>query len=214
VPTSTLCRECAAKHRRKVENTAVQLENNLVVTRIVEKRFAKRAEKEIPLSTAEIIGENISKWGTIIFWVTSYFVARVFFVEWTGPFWLVLLGWGFVGTFGCIYVVDLVLAKPRKERAERVKLKIVEFAEDRKRKIEEAKQFYSSPEWNLLRKQVIKERGRVCAECGCKIKRNDDVTIDHIKPRSKYPDLALKMDNLRVLCRSCNSRKGNREFED
>ena len=214
VPKSNLCRDCAAKNRRKVENTAIQLEKNLIVTKMVEKRFTKKAEKEIPLSKAEIIGENISRWGTILFWVTSYFVARAFYTEWTGLFWLVLLGWGFAGTFGSIYIVDLVLAKPRKERAERIRLKIVELAEERKRKIEEAEQFYSSPEWNIIRKQVIKQKGRVCAECGRRIIRNNDITVDHIKPRSKYPDLTLKIENLRVLCRSCNSKKGNREFEE
>ena len=41
---------------------------------------------------------------------------------------------------------------------------------------------------------------------------DDDVTVDHKKPRSKYPSLALKRDNLRVLCRVCNSRKGAGEW--
>ncbi|MCX6010272.1 MAG: HNH endonuclease signature motif containing protein [Chloroflexi bacterium] len=213
VPTSNLCRECAAKNRRKIDNIAVQLGNNIVITKIVERKFIKRAKKEIPLSRKEMIGDQISRWGPILFWITSYFVARAFFVEWTGPFWLLFLGWGFSGTFGSIYMVDLVLAKPRKERAERIRLKIVELAEDRKRKIEEAEQFYSSPEWNMLRRQVIKQKGSVCAECGRRIKQTGDITVDHIKPRSKYPDLALKIENLRVLCRSCNSRKSDREFE-
>ena len=214
VPASNLCRECAAKHRRKVENTAIQLEKNLVITKMVERKFTKRADKEIPLSRQEIIGDQISKWGPILFWVTSYFVAHAFYTEWTGPFWLILLGWGFAGTFGSIYIVDLVLAEPRKERAERIRLKIVELAEDRKRRIEEAEQFLSSPEWNMLRKQVIKQKGRVCAECGQRIRKNNDITVDHIKPRSRYPELALKLGNLRVLCRSCNSRKGDRDFEE
>jgi transcription elongation factor Elf1 len=214
VPKSNLCRDCAAKNRRKIENIAVQLEYNLVVTKMVEKRLTKIAEKEIPHSKAEIIGENISRWGTIIFWLTSYFIAHAFFAEWTVPFWLVLLGWGFVGMLGCIYGVDIILAKPRKERAERIRLKIVELAVDRKRRIEEAEQFYSSPEWNMVRRQVIKQKGRVCAECGHKIRQNVDITVDHIKPRSKYPDLALNIDNLRVLCRSCNSQKGDRELDN
>ena len=146
--------------------------------------------------------------------MTSYFVAKGFFTEWTGPFWLILLGWAFGGMLSTIYVVDLILAKPRKERAERIKVKIVELAEERKRKIEESEQFYSSPEWNIIRKQVIKKEGRVCAECGHPIRKYSDITVDHIKPRSKYPELSLKTENLRVLCRSCNSRKGDQEYEE
>jgi hypothetical protein len=37
--------------------------------------------------------------------------------------------------------------------------------------------------------------------------------IDHIKPRSKYPELELDEDNLQVLCKDCNYGKGA-EFED
>jgi 5-methylcytosine-specific restriction endonuclease McrA len=33
--------------------------------------------------------------------------------------------------------------------------------------------------------------------------------IDHIKPLSKYPELAVTLSNLRLLCHSCNLRKGS-----
>ena len=214
VPKSDLCRDCAAKNRRQVENPTIELEKNLVVTKMVEKRFTKRAEKEIPLSKAEKIGDTISGWGPILFWVTSFFVARAFVAEWSGTFWIILLGWGILGTLGCIYITDLVLATPRKERANKIRLRLLELAEERKRKIEEAKQFYSSPEWTMLRKQVIKEKGKICTECGRKIKHNYDITVDHIKPRSKYPELSLSINNLCVMCRSCNAKKGDKELDE
>ena len=66
----------------------------------------------------------------------------------------------------------------------------------------------------MIRRQVIKQKGRVCAECGHRILKNNDITVDHIKPRSKYPELSLKIENLRVLCRSCNAKKGAQEFEE
>jgi 5-methylcytosine-specific restriction endonuclease McrA len=34
--------------------------------------------------------------------------------------------------------------------------------------------------------------------------------IDHIKPKSKFPDLALTEENLQILCRDCNLGKSNR----
>jgi hypothetical protein len=220
VPTSNLCRKCAANKRRKVDNIPVQLKENLIVTKAVERRFTKRAGKEIPLSKAEIIGENIFKWGTLFFWASGYFVARAIsdavfpFEEWTPLFWFVILAWCLGLPWANMVIIDRILAKPKKERADKISARIVELGEERKRKIEEAEQFYSSPEWAMVRKQVIKQKGRVCAECGRKITQNFDITIDHIKPRSRYPDLALKIENLRVLCRSCNSAKGNREFEE
>jgi len=35
--------------------------------------------------------------------------------------------------------------------------------------------------------------------------------VDHIKPKSKYPDLAYDKTNLQVLCEECNIGKGARE---
>ena len=33
--------------------------------------------------------------------------------------------------------------------------------------------------------------------------------IDHIKPLSRYPHLAISPDNLQILCAECNVRKSN-----
>ena len=71
--------------------------------------------------------------------------------------------------------------------------------------------FYSSPEWKEIRKQVIKAQGRICRICNKHTLFDFDLTVDHIKPRSKYPDLALEITNLQVACRGCNSSKGNKE---
>ena len=38
--------------------------------------------------------------------------------------------------------------------------------------------------------------------------------VDHIKPRSKYPELSLVFDNLQVLCGACNKGKGNKYQTD
>ena len=110
-------------------------------------------------------------------------------------------------------IIDRILAKPRRERAERISNRLVELAEERKKRQEEERLFYSSPEWRQIRTRVMKKYGKVCSECGLWIKNNLDVTVDHIQPRSKYPELALNIENLRVLCRSCNSQKGDRDSE-
>jgi 5-methylcytosine-specific restriction endonuclease McrA len=59
--------------------------------------------------------------------------------------------------------------------------------------------------WNKLSKQ-LREQQPFCSIPGC---NNKDLTVDHIIPLSDAPYLRLEISNLRVLCRSHNSRKGN-----
>ncbi|MBU1209314.1 MAG: HNH endonuclease [Proteobacteria bacterium] len=105
----------------------------------------------------------------------------------------------------------LLLSIPRFRR---VQAKLLELAADRKKFIDEAQAFYSSPEWKKLRDDVITKQGTRCAQCGRQIRRKTDVTVDHILPRSKHPELALEKTNLRVLCRSCNSAKSDSILEE
>lgn len=54
------------------------------------------------------------------------------------------------------------------------------------------------------RQRIYKRDGHQCVECGSR----DRLTLDHIWPYSRGGDESD--DNLRTLCASCNSRKGNR----
>jgi 5-methylcytosine-specific restriction endonuclease McrA len=38
--------------------------------------------------------------------------------------------------------------------------------------------------------------------------------VDHILPRSKFPELELDIDNLQVLCEECNLAKSNIDTTD
>lgn len=75
------------------------------------------------------------------------------------------------------------------------------------------KAFYQSWEWKELRYKVLVKYGAVCMVCGA-TKETDRICVDHIKPRSKYPELALDEDNLQVLCNSCNMGKSNKHELD
>lgn len=72
-------------------------------------------------------------------------------------------------------------------------------------------EFFSSNDWLRLRVNVLEKYGASCMMCGRNY-REDRVKIhvDHIKPRSKYPELALCVNNLQILCADCNIGKGNR----
>jgi hypothetical protein len=67
------------------------------------------------------------------------------------------------------------------------------------------KSFYTNPRWLKLRYEIFLKYGRKCMICGTS---SGIIQVDHIKPRSKYPQLALDSKNLQVLCKPCNLGKG------
>lgn len=71
--------------------------------------------------------------------------------------------------------------------------------------------FYESREWQELRYKVLIHWGRKCMCCGT---TEGEMHVDHIKPRSKYPELELDFNNLQVLCRACNMGKSNTDETD
>ena len=70
--------------------------------------------------------------------------------------------------------------------------------------------FYLSRDWLFLRKKILLKYGYICMKCGS----TQRIAVDHIKPRSKFPELELCEENLQVLCLSCNSKKGNKKAID
>jgi 5-methylcytosine-specific restriction endonuclease McrA len=103
----------------------------------------------------------------------------------------------------------------RKENKEEIKLrnekwkqnnplKVLEIARRRRAKKLEVNEQYSEED-NVI---TNKEFNYKCYNC----KSNEDLTIDHHYPLSKgYP---LTLTNAVVLCRSCNSSKGNKDPKD
>lgn len=68
--------------------------------------------------------------------------------------------------------------------------------------------FLTSWEWTTLRFKVLKKYGRRCMCCGATPEQGAIIHVDHVKPRSKYPELSLDAGNLQVLCLECNKGKG------
>jgi hypothetical protein len=78
-----------------------------------------------------------------------------------------------------------------------------------------ADDFLLSYEWRKLRMVVLKRRGARCECCGATPADGKTViNVDHIKPRLKFPELALVESNLQVLCNPCNHGKGNWDETD
>lgn len=74
--------------------------------------------------------------------------------------------------------------------------------------------FYKSDAWRAVRYEALKRCGAACQCCGAKAAKNSPLHVDHIKPRSKFPDLQLEVSNLQVLCEDCNMGKGARDQTD
>lgn len=72
-------------------------------------------------------------------------------------------------------------------------------------------EFYMTKEWRQLRYSVLVKYGKICMCCGSK---DGYLHVDHIKPRSKFPELELEFSNLQVLCESCNVGKSNQDQTD
>lgn len=96
---------------------------------------------------------------------------------------------------------DIVVSRPKKKKA-RV------FSAKSKAEFEA---FYRSKPWRVLRMKAIKKYGRTCMCCGA---TNIVIHVDHIKPRSKYPELELELSNLQILCEDCNMGKGGWDETD
>jgi 5-methylcytosine-specific restriction endonuclease McrA len=79
---------------------------------------------------------------------------------------------------------------------------------------EAGQEFLDSFEWRRLRMQALKKHGARCQCCGATPADGAKMNVDHIKPRRFFPELALSLDNLQVLCDACNHGKGNWDMTD
>lgn len=74
--------------------------------------------------------------------------------------------------------------------------------------------FLQSREWLSLRYKALVKYGKICACCGEKGRPANPLQVDHIKPRWKYPELALDIRNLQILCMACNQGKAGWDETD
>lgn len=64
--------------------------------------------------------------------------------------------------------------------------------------------------WREVRYQALRRSSGKCDCCGASPQSSGQpLHVDHIKPKSLYPDLEFDLSNLQVLCADCNIGKGN-----
>lgn len=208
-----LCGDCyndwrkeRAERRRllKPPNDNIAITEGTVVTRNVLNRLTWQSQGEIPLSRTHNL---VARWGLIFALIPPLLLLVLYLlhiqVDALDAFVVS------VTSLALFFLSEHVSKREGDKRMVLVNDHLKQLAEERKRRIDEMKRFYQSSEWRLLRQQIIKEKGNVCSECKKTINNPNDITVDHIFPRSKYAELALNRENMQVLCRSCNSKKGD-----
>ena len=76
------------------------------------------------------------------------------------------------------------------------------------------REFYYTEAWRQARYKTFCDYGGHCLCCGTRGTPDNPIQVDHIKPRSRYPGLALDLNNLQPLCLDCNRGKGTRDMTD
>lgn len=71
-----------------------------------------------------------------------------------------------------------------------------------------SKNFYKSREWKELRLAALSVCSK-CLLCGASKETGAVLHVDHIKPRSLWPELSLDINNMQILCGPCNMAKSN-----
>lgn len=72
----------------------------------------------------------------------------------------------------------------------------------------------TDPKWQKVRYFALKESNGSCCLCGRTAKDGIKLHVDHIKPKSLYPELKYELSNLQVLCCDCNIGKSNLDDTD
>jgi 5-methylcytosine-specific restriction endonuclease McrA len=198
--TSHLCKKCGAKQRTRTPNPLIDLVG-VVITTAVERRLRKKSTTIIPYTLKDHLAS-----GTL--YIAFFAIAYIFFTgEEEIPYFYLQALVITTAAFGFNFLLG-------RERVAKINSHIRYLARKRENTLHEQRTFYTSTEWRKIRNEIIAVHKNVCQHCGHTIRRKIDITVDHIKPRSKFPELALKSMNLRVLCRPCNSAKGARSIEE
>lgn len=100
--------------------------------------------------------------------------------------------------------------KPKNEFCALCEAALVEDPQNTRLSQRRTRSFYGSWEWKKLRYETLKKYGAKCMLCG----GEEHCVVDHIKPVSRYPDLAMDPGNLQVLCNACNQGKSNDDETD
>lgn len=226
-----ICKRCEAVNRRKhkfgVERHVKQHGVTPGILRKLQDSSYQKAMEEAKDKVFSTLPTKQQKQYNVAQWVLSTcntFLFLLFFVGNIGLFVGATGGtWKWLG-YTCLTALILYVAQYYCERCymDHINSEIqnhINLIYDNvfKQEVNERKtyeKFYRTPEWRILRKVFLRTQNKINSHYICYLCQKPiywrDLTIDHLKPRSKFPDLALEITNLRLAHRQCNSSKGDR----
>jgi len=71
-------------------------------------------------------------------------------------------------------------------------------------------------QWMQTRREWIRQNKDTeykCYLCGRRLDETT-LTLDHVKSRSRHPELRYELSNLRPCCAQCNENKGSRDITE
>jgi ferredoxin-like protein FixX len=105
------------------------------------------------------------------------------------------------------YIFFQLILQPAKYTAEEVAMKFSKHSAA----LNACIAYGDTKSWKFLREKTLEIQGDRCLCCG---KKAAVMHIDHIKPKSRYPHLEFMVDNLQVLCPTCNKQKSYTDETD
>jgi len=221
----SICKRCEAGERRNKRRLVEQQIQEHGVTPGIRRRLETEVREKARSQAEETVFSNLSpeririyRWAQRI----SRICGIVLFLS--SVLGVISLGTASVGWLALFIVLGGIASGTRlyfnRRHAEPVDSEIGRhiraiypdlFKEHLRERIEDER-FYTSPEWRILRGKFLRIRRKINGYHVCEICQETisyDVTIDHFKPRLKFPELALEITNLRIAHRSCNSSKGD-----
>jgi 5-methylcytosine-specific restriction endonuclease McrA len=217
-----VCAECGNDWERANRNHLVELGPNLILTERVHEALERRANNQVPRPPELVASDRLraaAGWMTVALAALGVVFGKHqhdqgVWSEGLALFFFIAIAWAAYYLFFSVITpfLDRQDAPIRLEHVAAVSARVVVLAKTRRDEIAEREAFYVSSEWRQLRAAVIREHGMRCGSCGQTITNALDLTVDHVRPRSKHPHLSLVRGNLQVLCRGCNSRKGAKDL--
>lgn len=69
-------------------------------------------------------------------------------------------------------------------------------------------------EWKRMMLLRLNQKTCVCYLCGELIRKQKDLTLEHVLPRSRFKDVADDENNWKPSCAKCNTEKGALTFDE